>query len=247
MCHQRGGRSRPPFTAKTTEYATTKSGLPYGVTEMQGWRNEMEDAHIVDGKMPSLPDHSLFAVFDGHGGDYSARFTQANLIKAVSEQEEWREYVKTKDIPMLCAALRKGFFDNDRALYKCVPEGDISGCTAVVTMITPTHLVCANAGDSRCVMSTKRNVKALSEDHKPDADEEMKRIVQAGGKVRGGRVEGTLAVSRAFGDFEFKVVCKPIAHPQYLLSRHLTLRAQSSTLSHLMQHTCASPQCSCHP
>jgi serine/threonine protein phosphatase PrpC len=32
---------------------------------MQGWRTEMEDAHIsID--MPSKPDHTFLAVFDGY-------------------------------------------------------------------------------------------------------------------------------------------------------------------------------------
>ena len=32
---------------------------------MQGWRLEMEDAHISQ-DMPSRPDHTFLAVFDGY-------------------------------------------------------------------------------------------------------------------------------------------------------------------------------------
>ena len=43
-----------------------KDFLRYGVSEMQGWRVDMEDSHFSiigwDG------DHHLFGVFDGHGG-----------------------------------------------------------------------------------------------------------------------------------------------------------------------------------
>ena len=44
----------------------------------------------------------------------------------------------------------------------------------------------------------------LSEDHKPSRADESKRIRDAGGFVINNRVMGELAVSRAFGDVDFK-------------------------------------------
>ena len=41
----------------------------------------------------------------------------------------------------------------------------------------------------------------LSEDHKPDNFYEIKRIRAAGHTVEFSRVDGALALSRAFGDF----------------------------------------------
>lgn len=43
-------------------------GLEFGVGEMQGWRKNMEDAHIAELALPSNDNIALFAVFDGHGG-----------------------------------------------------------------------------------------------------------------------------------------------------------------------------------
>jgi len=45
----------------------------------------------------------------------------------------------------------------------------------------------------------------LSRDHRPTDPEEMKRIEESGGKVIGGRLQGELALSRAFGDYRFKI------------------------------------------
>ena len=71
-------------------------------------------------------------------------------------------------------------------------------------MITPTHVYCANAGDSRAVASSKGQAIELSEDHKPDLPTERSRVIQAGHIVEDGRVDGIIAISRAIGDWEYK-------------------------------------------
>ena len=47
-----------------------------------------------------------------------------------------------------------------------------TGCTACVALITANEIICANAGDSRCVLSNNGNAVELSFDHKPDNHEE---------------------------------------------------------------------------
>ncbi|GAX09810.1 protein phosphatase 1B [Fistulifera solaris] len=94
--------------------------------------------------------------------------------------------------------------DDEDAIRLLQEEGD-SGTTACVVLVTPNFVLCANAGDSRSVMSKQGGqVVELSLDHKPDDEDEEKRIRAAGGYVAGGRVEGDLAVSRGLGDFRFK-------------------------------------------
>lgn len=45
------------------------NGLSYGLSSMQGWRVEMEDAHTaVVGIPQGLESWSFFAVYDGHAG-----------------------------------------------------------------------------------------------------------------------------------------------------------------------------------
>ena len=58
-----------------------------------------------------------------------------------------------------------------------------------------------NAGDSRAVLAREDGLQALSEDHKPDNTIEVKRIEKANHYVEDSRVDGNLALSRAFGDF----------------------------------------------
>lgn len=76
-------------------------------------------------------------------------------------------------------------------------------------MITPTHIYVANAGDSRAVLAKKTSdgkyvAIAMSEDHKPENEEERNRIEKAGGFVEDNRVKGILALSRSIGDLEYK-------------------------------------------
>ncbi len=93
-------------------------------------------------------------------------------------------------------------------------QDDVSGCTSVTAIvITPSYIICANAGDSRCVMGTENTAKPLSEVHKPYSGIEKKRIENAGGFVQWNSVDGDLAVSRALGDFSYKN--RPDFHAQH--------------------------------
>jgi len=86
------------------------------------------------------------------------------------------------------------------------PDG--MGTTAVVALIvggdSPT-VICANAGDSRCVLARGTRALNMSRDHKPMLKCERERIRKAGGFVTAeGRVDGNLNLSRALGDFAYK-------------------------------------------
>lgn len=102
------------------------------------------------------------------------------------------------------------------------PTPEAQGCTAIVCIIVwgedspeganGARLICANAGDSRCVLGGFRDASvvshAMSEDHKPENDVETARIEKAGGHVAhmpgGARVMGDLNLSRALGDLRYK-------------------------------------------
>jgi len=88
------------------------------------------------------------------------------------------------------------------------PETDnialYTGCTACACIITETEIICANAGDSRCVLSDNGRAVELSIDHKPDLPTEKARIEKAGGFVEDNRVKGVLNLSRSLGDLEYK-------------------------------------------
>lgn len=56
-----------------------------------------------------------------------------------------------------------------------------AGATSCVVLITESKIICANSGDSRAVLCKKESEAiGLSEDHKPENPQEMKRIEAAG-------------------------------------------------------------------
>ena len=82
---------------------------------------------------------------------------------------------------------------------------DHCGTTACSCIVTDQKIICGNLGDSRAVLAKMVDGKLtainLSEDHKPENEEEKRRIEDAGGSVDFARVDGTLALSRAIGDY----------------------------------------------
>lgn len=65
------------------------NGLLYGVSSMQGWRIEMEDAHCAVVGLPGLDDWSFFAVFDGHAGARVSAHCSRNLLESIIQVDEF--------------------------------------------------------------------------------------------------------------------------------------------------------------
>ncbi|CAM9344685.1 unnamed protein product, partial [Chrysoparadoxa australica] len=94
--------------------------LLYGVSSMQGWRRNMEDAHIAKlglNDTTSGERVALFGVFDGHGGKEVAKFCSAHLAKELMQLPAYG----TADYP---EALRLVFLHIDQMLQKAVNTND---------------------------------------------------------------------------------------------------------------------------
>jgi len=100
-------------------------------------------------------------------------------------------------------ALREAFGKTDEDFIRTSPFPQ-HGSTATTALVLGQRLYVANVGDSRTLLCRQFRPVAMSTDHKPSREDEAKRIRDAGGFVINNRVMGELAVSRAFGDSEFK-------------------------------------------
>eukprot|EP01084_Bolivina_argentea_P109531 195803_1 len=258
---------------KTKHYEVSSVGL-------QGYRDNMEDQHLIHFNLRNIANCSVFGVFDGHGGDLTSKFVKNTLIE-ILEDAQWANENEFDDKSLIeCVKqldLKWIEFENKRkqlkeeqirkeqqqmeqkviqftmdsddsnnnhendddteqldledgALYSNVMDDPMHlGVTAMATnefgSVGSTvvfcivqydetqdtyHIITVNLGDSRAiVLRNKDDEKAfelveLTQDHKPDDEEERARIINAGGHVKFNRVDGDLALSRAIGDTKYK-------------------------------------------
>ena len=161
-----------------------------GSSHTRGRRKDMQDAILLQGSFAGNPKDDLFCVFDGHGSQDSAIFVAKNLPKILQSKLE----SGLNEIVALCET----FNEIDELLR---PVAIHHGTTAVVCLIRDNILYTANLGDSRAVLCRNKEAIRLTVDHKPDLPGETKRIERMGGFVRNNRVQGSLAVTRSFGDY----------------------------------------------
>ena len=191
----------------------------YCASEMQGRRESMEDTHCVhhaalgDRDLVRAPA-SIFGVFDGHGGSECARFCARNLCQRITEHAKFATDPVT--------AVRESFMDVDAHFLTLARDLELNdGSTGTVLVLWWDAIVdrarycLAMAGDSRAVLvDTEGAASALLDDHVPTRESERNRVKEAGGfvlydeqhdmyRVASAR-GGGLAVTRAFGDINFK-------------------------------------------
>lgn len=224
-----GERFRMRAFAKTCDDGKSEGDrlLRWGYSSCRGHRRSMEDEVCCKTALPGLGDASgLFGVFDGHGGPQvsgsASHMLVARLIATLRSEvastkkrksamlSQWppvldqRNFLNDKIGHILPAV----FCDVDRILGNDSQYGgidaDFCGTTSSAACITSDHIVFANLGDSRALLSSGGRVVFATNDHKPEDPIEKDRICNAGGYVLRGRVNGCLAVARAFGDFQFK-------------------------------------------
>jgi len=207
-----------------------------GFESVQGRRWNMEDTHvIIDDVSKILPTNretlhhntfAFYAIFDGHGGKQCAILAEKELHQNILKNPD---FLSGNDIE---GAIIKAFKETDDYIGKMAQqEGWNNGSTAVVVIIIDDTLWIANIGDSEAILARKKDKSTvpvvLSKIHKPTKEDEKKRLEDLGVPVSSGRVAGSLAVSRAFGDFDFKspanggqedwVLCEPYVNKLQIL------------------------------
>jgi len=63
-----------PNKEKGTVESKEGDRFTYVASGMQGWRTNMEDAHIAESNL--TPEVSVYGVFDGHGGPEVAKYVE---------------------------------------------------------------------------------------------------------------------------------------------------------------------------
>ena len=215
--------------------------LAFGVGEAPGWRVLMEDARCAYSPIPFNDSVSLFAVFDGHGGAFSSRFAASNIQRVIFSSEAWQSCdLSPKALSSVLSGALLALDLELAAEPRMVWGGkddteDCSGATALVALVTPSHVALANCGDCEAVLIAGEDWEGLplSLPHKPTDEGELRRISDAGLTVKDNRVDGILAVSRSLGDFRFKQNAEKPAETQAvtaLADVHIHARSDKEVL-----------------
>jgi protein phosphatase len=158
---------------------------------VNGYRESMEDAHIVELRK----DWGFFGVFDGHVNDQCSIYLEA----------AWHKVMAADPVPMTDEKMKEIALSIDKEWLDTGREGGSTGTFFIATKKGDTvELQVGNVGDSRVLLCKKGLCVPMTEDHKPSNPEERQRIIDCGGRVENCRVDGSLAVSRAFGDRDYK-------------------------------------------
>jgi serine/threonine protein phosphatase PrpC len=177
----------------------------------KGSRSYMEDqncvleaAHSLLG-LSSQPPLAFFGVFDGHSGRHAAEFAKVNLpfnVLRNSNFDTEKLLKRENDV------ITEGYVKTDSDFLAVAEKDDYkSGTTAVTLLLTDSHMVVSNVGDSEAILSRGGQAVQLSVLHKPLNEKEKQRVTEAGGTiVHYGtlRVNGVLAVTRSIGDRALK-------------------------------------------
>ena len=134
---------------------------------------------------------------DGHGGDAASEFGRAHAVGAV--KHAWSSTHDAADT--LIRALED---INKQFFIKAQAEKLRSGTTATLALVSSAAITVANIGDSKAILLTRGVAHPLTHDHRPDREDERRRISAAGGRITWGgtpRVNGVLAMTRAIGSY----------------------------------------------
>jgi len=185
---------------------TCRSAICVGWAEDIGRREEMEDGFVFVDCFGGKKNSAYFAIYDGHGGrqcvDYVTQTLHDNLL------QELRKASQT--VP---DAFIRAFNTTDRNMQ--ASGINTSGCTACCCLLQEEKasraIYTAHLGDARAVICRGGLAVRLTSmsDHKATDPTEAKRVIEAGGTIFNERVNGMLAISRAFGDHQLKAPALP--------------------------------------
>ncbi|CAK8578025.1 unnamed protein product [Lathyrus sativus] len=203
-----GGRS----SCNSGKGKSSQSPVKYGFSLVKGKANHpMEDYHVAKFVHFKGQELGLFAIYDGHLGDSVPSYLQKYLFSNILKEDDfWND-------PFM--SISKAYESTDQAILSHSPDLGRGGSTAVTAiLINNQKLWVANVGDSRAVLSREGVAVQMTTDHEPNT--ERGSIENRGGFVSNmpgdvARVNGQLAVSRAFGDKNLKTHLRSDPDIQY--------------------------------
>jgi protein phosphatase 2C family protein 2/3 len=167
-------------------------------------RDYMEDATIVHTDLTSHTQEQqsrakwhFTGVFDGHGGAAAAEYCCAEIPGKIIEKCINDPTNTLRTIQEACQEVEA------ELLEKAGASQDGSGAVGCMVLVSGRQYWVAHMGDCRAVLSCGGSAQDLTQDHNPKVESERRRIEAAGATIScDGYVEGLIAVSRSWGDWD---------------------------------------------
>ncbi len=128
---------------------------------------------------------AIFSVFDGHGpyGEHASHYCRASIHEAFLKNS--KDVIQNNPQQALEVAINDihTSFCSDKT-NKAGVDPVVSGTTLVSILLDGTKLIAANVGDSRAILGSYKEdhtmkIIELTDDHKPQRDDERKRLEEA--------------------------------------------------------------------
>ena len=176
----------------------------FATAQHDGYKSPTEDRVKVT---PIHETMTMYSVFDGHSGYQLAAAAASTLTEAIKERIlENGSNPSTSQLEKIMVEEFERFDNESRYLQ----GRGMSGTTATCAIVTPTHIVVANVGDSPAILFKDGALVAATVDHDGYNPDEVSRVNAAGGYVSNRndfgnmRINNCLSVSRALGNYLHK-------------------------------------------
>jgi serine/threonine protein phosphatase PrpC len=206
---QSSGRASP------FDSSAQSAGLSIGVCSEQGRRPYQEDEYAIRpflANKTSMNNKALethfFGLYDGHAGGRCSKYISSSLPDIFADDPAFTNNIIT--------SIKRAYHTANDLFLKIAEKMKLhDGSTGLTCILRDGKITVANVGDCRALLISNGKAIPLSNDQKPTMPEEQKRIAQLGGTVLNcmgvARVNGVLAVSRAFGNRMLRSVIRPDA------------------------------------
>ena len=189
-------------------------------------RKYMEDYHCIKKNLYFNINNgiifSYFSIFDGHGGKEVSSYLSKNLYNILFDQlKNLDNFEDNEDnLNKIASLIKNSFLLIDSKILNNSSLKNNIGSTATIILlfklgnknIFTKYLICANIGDSKGYILSKKKIYQITIDHNCNNTNEVSRILNRGGIVLNNRVCGILMPTRSFGDKDMKkygVICEP--------------------------------------
>ncbi len=171
-------------------------------------REYMEDFLSIRKNFMNDRKKILYVLCDGHSGDQVAKI----VVERLPEIFEQMLKLHKDDVE---TAITVSFQKMDEELVQYEETGSTCCLVYISEDYNERIIYSGNVGDSRTILIRQNEAIRISYDHKASDKSEIKRVKKEGGLILNKRLFGTLAITRALGDYSFKNDVNRLSHIPY--------------------------------